>query len=208
MMSNNFPTREEAKKIWEAGIQYRIQKPYGFIFEDEYRSHTIGVAEAAEAIAKHIDGMDSNKAYVMGLLHDYGKRINQNKEDKFHGIDGYEQMLEMGYPEVARICITHTFPQKDFNEQQYTFSQEWKDQSRKIISNIEYDDYDYLIALCDKMFEGLHKVSIKERVEKIGKRYNLGSLQTEILYNQSIELKQYFDNKANQDIYEILDIKE
>ena len=70
---NKYPNREQALKIWEAGIIYRLSRPYGFTFENEYRFHTMGVASAAEKIARHVPNMDPEKAFVLGLLHDYGK---------------------------------------------------------------------------------------------------------------------------------------
>ncbi len=109
-----FPDRDRAEALWEEGIRYRLSRPYPFDLESEYRFHTRGVAEAAEKIAACVSGLVPEKAFVFGLLHDYGKRINQSRENKFHGQEGYEQMMKLGYPEIARICLTHTFPDKDF----------------------------------------------------------------------------------------------
>lgn len=202
------PTRSEALKIWEKGICDRCQKPYGFPFEDEYRFHTLGVAKAAEAIAAHIEGMDCDKAYVLGLLHDYGKRISERTEGRFHGREGYEAMQEMGYPEVAKICLTHTFPNKNFSEDEFSYPQDWQDWSRKTLSELEYNDYDYLIALCDKFFEGMSMVSIAKRVKGIVQRYGLAPSQEKILIEGAMRLKEYFDRKTGCDIYDILGIEE
>ncbi len=203
-----YPHKETALKIWEQGIIYRLSRPYGFTFENEYRFHTMGVASAAEKIARHIPSMNAEKAFVLGLLHDYGKRINERIENRFHGQEGYEQMMAMGYPDVAKICLTHTFFQPDFNDNEYTYPQEWKNWARKMLKNITYDDYDYLICLCDKFFEGLSIVSISNRVKGIVNRYRLGKIEEECLFNQSIELKKYFDKKTGQDIYQILNIED
>ena len=203
-----YPSKETALKIWEQGIVYRLSRPYGFTFENEYRFHTMGVASAAEKIAKYISSMDQEKAFVLGLLHDYGKRINERIERRFHGQEGYEQMMKMGYPDVAKVCLTHTFSERDFKDEQYSYPQEWKDWAHNMLKNITYDDYDYLICLCDKFFEGLSIVSISSRVKGIVYRYNLGKIEEECLLKQSIELKEYFDKKTGQDIYTILGIKD
>jgi|GEM_PF-81679 len=206
--TGDIPTRAEAEQLWEDGIRYRLTKPYGFRLEDEYRFHTKGVAIAAEKIAKHIKGMDSEKAYVMGLLHDYGKRISERQEKKFHGQEGYEQLMLLGFPEIARICLTHTFPSKDFDEKQYYYPQEWKDWAKKEMQTIEYNDYDYLIGFCDKLFEGLEMVNVKHRINKIAERYGLDECIKRELYNDSMKLKNYFDEKTGQDVYKILGIRE
>lgn len=203
-----YPTRNEALKIWEKGIFDRCQKPYGFPFENEYRFHTLGVAKAAEAIASHIPDMDCDKAYILGLLHDYGKRISERTEGRFHGREGFEAMMEMGYPEVAKICLTHTFPNKNFSDEEFSYPQEWRDWSRKTLADIEYNDYDYLIALCDKFFEGMSMVSISKRVKGIVQRYGLDLSQEKILFEGAVRLKDYFDRKTGCNIYDILGIEE
>lgn len=206
-MPKGYPSKIEAEKIWEQGIAYRRAKPYGFASEKEYRFHSHGVGEAAEKIAAHIPDMDSEKAFALGILHDYGKRIKQSVENVFHGREGYEAMLEMGYPEVAQICLTHTFPDQDFNEEQYSFPQEWKDWAREKLRDVKYTDYDLLIAFCDKLFEEMKMVSVEDRVDAIVKRYNLAQNQKEILLEQSLRLKKYFDSRVGGDIYQILGIR-
>ncbi len=203
-----YPDREEAYKLWEEGIQHRLSKEYGFPFEHEYRFHTQGVAKAAEKIALYVTGMDSEKAFILGLLHDYGKRIGEKIEGRFHGQEGYERMCELGYYDVAKVCLTHTFPDKNFSDDEFSYPKEWKVWSKQILNNLEYDDYDYLIALCDKFFEGMSMVSIEKRIAGIVKRYNLKETQRMLLYKQSNKLKEYFDKKTGCDIYKILGIEE
>ncbi len=207
-MAAAFPTKEQAKKIWEEGILYRLSQPYPYDLENEYRFHTLGVASAAEKIAAFIPDLDSEKAYVFGLLHDYGKRISEKRENKFHGREGYEQMILMGYPEIAQICLTHTFPRKNFNREQFSFPEEWIAWAREHLAAAEYTDYDYLVAFCDKLFEACSIVSIEKRVDAIVERYKLSNHQRELLYRESIGLKEYFDSKTGRDVYQILGIKD
>ncbi len=202
-----FPDRDRAEALWEEGIRYRLSRPYPFDLEAEYRFHTRGVAEAAEKIAACVPGLVPEKAFVFGLLHDYGKRVNQSRENKFHGQEGYEQMMKLGYPEIARICLTHTFPDKDFNPEQYSFPPQWFDWIRCHLAPLVYDDYDLLIAFCDKLFEACTMVSIEERVAAIVRRYGLNDRQRDLLYNQSMKLKHYFDAKTGRDVYEILGLE-
>ena len=197
-----------AVKIWEQGIEYRRHRPYDFILENEYRFHTQGVADAACKIAEHVKGMNPEKAYVLGLLHDYGKRVNEKIEHRFHGREGYEAMMELGYYDVAKVCLTHTFSRKDFSDDDYAYPADWKKWIHDKFSKIEYDDYDYLICLCDKFFEGMMKVSINNRIKGIVNRYNLNEKQKNKLIEQSYFLKEYFDKKTGMNIYNILEIKD
>ncbi len=50
-------------------------------------------------------------------------------------------------------------------------------------------------------------VSIEERVAAIVRRYGLNDRQRDLLYNQSMKLKHYFDAKTGRDVYEILGLE-
>ena len=65
--------------------------------------HSKVVANCSKAIAEKCDNLDSNKAYVLGLLHDIGRR--EGVTDMRHIIDGYKFMEIKGYDECARIFI-------------------------------------------------------------------------------------------------------
>ena len=93
--------------------------------------------------------MDGDRAYAMGLLHDIGRR--EGVMDMKHIICGYRFMKAMGYVDIARICLTHSFPYKniksyngknDCSEEETIFIKDFLEQR-------EYDDYDRLIQLCD-----------------------------------------------------------
>jgi HD superfamily phosphohydrolase YqeK len=70
--------------------------------------HSRYVGEAAALIAAQCDGMDAEKAYVLGLLHDIGRRVG--KTNMRHILDGYTYAMENGFEAVGKICITHSFP--------------------------------------------------------------------------------------------------
>ena len=207
MENKGYPNKEIAINLWENGIKYRKSKPYGFDVEEEYIFHTKGVAAAAKKIAEYLPVLDPEKAYILGLLHDYGKRISEKIENYFHGLEGYDQMLKLGYPEVAKICLTHTFFDKNFDYSDFSYPVEWLEQVKTKLQKIEYDDYDYLICLCDKFFEGLKIVPIEKRAEGIAKRYKTTDRQIKIFREKSLLLKKYFDKKTGKDIYKILQIE-
>ena len=202
-----YPTLTEAEKIWLSGIEYHEEK-YGYPKKEEYIAHSRGVAWSAKCIAENTKKLNPNKAFILGLLHDYGKKEDEGKSGKFHGQVGYDELLAMGYNESARICLTHSFPKRLFNNEDYSsFKPEWIIWAHKKLENIEYDDYDRLIQLCDMFFEGMEKVGYEDRLNHIEVRYHLTHEQTLTAREFSKINKKYFDDMCQKDIYKILDIK-
>ena len=68
--------------------------------------HSLVAAECARRIAEAC-GMNGEKAYVLGLLHDIGRRYGVT--GLRHALDGYDYLMELGYDEAARICLNHSF---------------------------------------------------------------------------------------------------
>ena len=195
------------EKIWAEGIAYR-QDHDGFPprLEQEYRFHTTGVARFSALLAKALN-LDSNKAYVLGLLHDYGKRNDDYKSNIFHGLDGYYEMLRLGYPDVARICLTHTFREPDFDNQDYNYPDQWLDECRKLLRQYTYNDYDRIVQYADLFFEGLNIVRLEDRVAGIAARYRISPHQLANLSNSVFKLKEIIDRQCGCDSYTILGIK-
>lgn len=65
-------------------------------------SHNMTAGLCARTIAEKCDNMDSDVAYVMGLLHDIGRR--EGVMDMKHILCGYNFMLSLGY-----ITIVHGY---------------------------------------------------------------------------------------------------
>lgn len=76
-----------------------------------WTDHSKNVAMVARMIAEHCSGLDSEKAYVLGLLHDIDRR--NGVAAVRHIINGYDYAISKGWDEPARICLTHSFPVKD-----------------------------------------------------------------------------------------------
>ena len=87
------PTRAEAEKL-VTEAELCNPGPWG--------DHCRVAAHCAEKIAQRC-GMDGEKAYVLGLLHDIGRKFGTRHMG--HVVDGYRYMLALGYDEVARICL-------------------------------------------------------------------------------------------------------
>jgi len=161
--------------------------------------HSYNVACLAEKIAYKAD-MDSEKAYVLGLLHDIGRR--NGKMEARHALEGFQFLKNIGFEEGARICLTHTFQYKDINGiyDNWDCTCEEKQFIADYLNEIIYDDYDKLIQLCDALsLANGYCYAEKKMVSNVIK---FGFKDTTInKWKAIIELKEYFDNKINGNIY-------
>lgn len=165
-------------------------------------AHSRNVACLAEKIADKA-GMDSERAYICGLLHDIGRRngIMQAR----HAIEGYQFLKEMGFEEGARICLTHTFQYKDVDAIYDTWdcTEEEKQFITEYLNDITYDDYDKLIQLCDALsLANGYCYAEKKMVSSVIK---FGFKDTTIdKWKAILDLKAYFDEKIQGDVYLLL----
>ena len=58
-----------------------------------YENHIRTAANVARTIASKIDDMDETQAYICALLHDVA-RTNERQEARFHGVTGYEKLVD------------------------------------------------------------------------------------------------------------------
>lgn len=169
-------------------------------------SHSKTAGFCAKAIAEKCDNLDPHTAYVLGLLHDIGRR--EGVTEMKHIIDGYNFMKSLGYEENARICLTHSFPYKDIKA--YTGQNDCTNEETKFITNVilntEYNDYDKLIQLCDALALPSGATYIEKRLVDLTLRRGFNDL-TIPKWKSFFELKDYFDNKTGTDIYEIIGVK-
>ena len=171
--------------------------------QGQWLGHSLTCAHCAERIAYFSD-MDPNKAYVLGLLHDIGRRFG--KRHLGHVSDGYSYMMSLGYDDVARICLTHSFNKKDINAYVGNFdtSEEETKLIRDKLEETVQDDYDLLIQLCDAISGSEGVMDIIDRMSDVKRRY--GSYDQD-KWNRNLELKEYFESKMGMDIYEATDMK-
>lgn len=162
--------------------------------------HSEWVAYCAERIAA-AGGMDAKKAYVLGLLHDIGRKFGRGHLQ--HVYDGYHYLMKLGYDAAARICLTHSFsvPSLDAYIGNRDISEEKQTELRGLLSGIEFNDYDRLIQLCDAMAKSDGIVSMEERMGDVKRRY--GSYPQE-KWDANLALKTYFEQKIGKDLYDIV----
>ena len=95
--------------------------------------------------------MNAEKAYVLGLLHDIGRKFGVRHLG--HVSDGYRFMMSLGYDEAAKICLTHSFNNHTVDEYigKLDVSEEEMKMIKAELARTVYDDYDRLIQLCDSL---------------------------------------------------------
>lgn len=165
--------------------------------------HSRSVAENARRIAEHTDCIDPDTSYTMGLLHDIGRAAGVSGIR--HIFDGYDRMIALGQPTIARICLTHSFPLKnirafqgsfDCSEQQLAFLQ-------RFLDSCSYDNYDRLIQLCDALSLPSGACILEKRLVDVALRHGINDLSLE-KWSAFLQLKQHFDRLCRCNLYTLL----
>lgn len=186
------PSRTEAERLLEEA-EKNNPGPWG--------DHSRVTAHCAEKIASACPGIDSEKAYILGLLHDIGR--NFGIKHLGHVYDGWKYMLRLGYDEVARICLTHSFCEGNLECYigNFDITEAETEEIRVALQKITFDEYDKLIQLCDSIAGAEGVLDMEVRMNDVKSRY--GSYP-ETKWNKNLELKRYFETKAGGDIYHIV----
>ena len=168
-----------------------------------WADHSRNAARAARLIAGNCCGMDADRAYVFGLLHDIGRRYGVT--GLRHIIDGYRFLMEQGYPDAARICLTHSFDCKDIrtafgrwdcSDEEYAFV-------RQRLEGVEYDDYDRLIQLCDALADARGFCLVEKRMLDAAIRHGINEFTT-AKWKMTLEILDYFGRRMGKPVYGIL----
>jgi HD superfamily phosphohydrolase YqeK len=187
------PKREEAEEILREAERCN-PGPWG--------NHSRVAAHCAEKIAQECDNLDSDKAYILGLLHDIGSKFGVRHMG--HVSDGYSYMLSLGYNEVAQICLTHSFNNQRITE--YIGKFDTTDEELKMIQDalkaVTMDEYDRLIQLCDSIAGTEGVLDIEERMGDVKCRY--GSYP-QAKWDSNLASKKHFEDKMGKDIYAVVD---
>lgn len=190
-MSRGYPDRAEAERLLREAESCN-PGPWG--------DHSRIAARCAEKIAAAA-GMDSEKAYILGLLHDIGRKFGV--KHLAHVLDGCRYMNELGYPDAARICLTHSFCKPDIHVYigNFDIPQEDQDQLQTMLSVLEFDDYDRLIQLCDCLAGSEGVMDMKARMLDVKRRYGF---YRQDKWDANMVLKAYFEAKTGKNIYDLV----
>ena len=163
--------------------------------------HSINVGIAARNIAEKVPGMDPEKAYILGLMHDIGRRVGIVSIPR-HVYEGYLYCLSKGWDEAARICMTHSYVlmQDEFH---YDPSTSEETAIKEYILGCTPDDYDRLIQLCDSLATDYGFVIIEKRFVDVVRRYGImeGYVNG---WNKTFEIKENFEKRMGLSVYDVL----
>lgn len=187
------PTREEAE-ILLRDAERSNPGPWG--------NHSRIAAHCAEKIAQACGDLDSGKAYILGLLHDIGRKFGVRHLG--HVSDGYRYMTFLGYDEAARVCLTHSFNNYTLDEYIGRFDTTAEELAliQENLNSVRPDEYDRLIQLCDALAGADRVLNIEARMEDVRRRYGF---YPQAKWDGNLALKRHFEAKAGKDIYAVVE---
>lgn len=165
--------------------------------------HSIYVAEAARAIAVHHPDLDAEAAFILGYLHDIGRRAGVT--DMRHVLDGYNFLQAKGFDDAAQICLTHSFVLKHIN----SVAGKWDCTSGELafiqdyITTAQFTEYDRLIQLCDALALPSGFCLIEKRLVDVTLRYGFNDY-TLARWQAYLAIQQQFEAVIGQPIYHVL----
>ena len=168
-----------------------------------WTAHSYNVANAAKRIAENCRGLDGSKAFVCGLLHDIGRRVGVVSMK--HVIAGYEYAMRRGWDEVAKICMTHSYPIQDIKKDIAKIDVTEKEYKtiQKYLEKVVYDAYDHLIILCDSLTNTHGFCILEKRFVDTTRRYGMFPFTVE-RWNATFAIKEEFEKKMGCSVYSVL----
>ena len=192
MRNKMLPSKEEATRL----IKWAYDCNPG-----AWASHSKTAARAAEAIADKC-GLDRDRAFVSGLLHDIGRY--EGVTELRHTYAGYELLSRKGYSSIASICLSHSFPSQNvdeyFGKNDCTFIE--SELIKSFLTDTIYDDYDKLIQLCDAISAAAGVCLIEVRIIDVIRRYGFSKFtlgKIEAIF----DIKEHFDEICGMNIYDL-----
>lgn len=167
--------------------------------------HSKLTGECARKIAEKCDAIEPESAYILGMLHDIGRRFGIT--DMKHVLDGYRFMNELGYEDSARICLTHSFQYHNIDS--YLGGADLTAKEKRYLEDklmeVEYNDYDRLIQLCDALAypKGITLIEIRLVDVTLRRGFNDYTVKK---WNEIFKLKDYFEEKTRSNLYTLLGV--
>ena len=114
--------------------------------------------------------------------------------------------MERGYEKAARTALSHSFNRKKMEDYigKFDISEEKQEELKNLLDAMEYDEYDYLIQLCDSIAVADGIVSLEERMNDVKSRYGY---YPQDKWDRNMALKEYFEKKTGKDLYTVVLMK-
>ncbi len=167
-----------------------------------YLAHSLEVARVCQELASKMN-LDSDKAFRMGMLHDYGRKYKQNFD---HVRIGFEKLYDLGYFEEAIGALTHSYIngktfaifesnlkyKLDENNKSILLDKELiKSDIYQFLQTYKYTDYDRILNLADLMATANGVLEPKLRIEDIETRRKISKEQKEYFLSELVNLINY-----------------
>lgn len=190
-------TSTKARELLLEGVIYNtddLEKP-----ENRWVKHCLYVGIAAGRIAKQM-GLDDDYAIALGYIHDIGRKISHPN----HTIEGYKYMIEKGYPEEARSCLTHSFIDNNIlytagggpdTKERYDFVNDY-------LHSVDLTEYDNIIQLCDLFCLETGFTTVERRLLDITQRKGVFS-NSELHFTKTLELKERLEMQMGCSLYDL-----
>ncbi|MBQ7800828.1 MAG: HDOD domain-containing protein [Oscillospiraceae bacterium] len=168
-----------------------------------WTDHSRYVAAACENIARRCPGLDPDRAYAYGLLHDIGRHAGVTSER--HLLDGYRYCADRGWDKAAQICISHAFMIPDIGTSIGVFDMPPEDKAfmADFVKNAVYDDYDHLVQLCDALALPTGFCLLEKRFIDVALRYGTPP-QMVPRWKRILEIKAMFEERMGCCLYDLL----
>ena len=166
-------------------------------------AHSRFCALACEKIAAKIPHLNAETAYILGLMHDIGRREGIFQEK--HLIDGYRYCSEFGWTQAAKICISHAFMIPDISMGVGKLDVPAHDAEflKNFLENAVYDDYDRLVQLCDGLALPTGFCFLETRIVDVALRYGVPACSL-MRWKKLFEIKADFEKIIGGSIYDLL----
>ncbi len=153
----------------------------GKINTSSWISHSLYEVRVAQTLANKMR-LNPEKAGVLAMLHDYGRKYIH---DFTHVTKGFEALVDLGWSEEARACLTHSFINAgrcancDPAEEGFYIDEKgqptWEsevpiDDMAEVLATMKYDDYDTILNIADLMATDRGITTPYDRVQDVATR--------------------------------------
>lgn len=171
-------------------------------------SHSLEEARLCGLMAKKAN-LDTDKAFKMGLLHDYGRKYDHGG---LHITLGFKKLFSLGYITESIGCLTHSFLNDNYFAC-YNPTDEYKvnddlniiyikesvkeNEVYKFLSTYTYTDYDRILNLADLMASANGVITPEKRIIDIEKRRKMTGNQRKFFIKELSETIYWYLKKIN-----------
>lgn len=189
------------KTLGSGASEYKFSK-------SAFISHSLEEARLCSLMAKKAN-LDTDKAFKMGLLHDYGRKYDHGG---LHITLGFKELFSLGYITESIGCLTHSFLNGNYfacynpsdkyqvnDDLNITYIKEEVKENEvyKFISTYTYTDYDRILNLADLMASANGVITPEERILNIEKRRKMTGNQRKFFIKELSETIYWYLKKIN-----------